>query len=172
MRNERAKSGNSRIVLAWPSGCDKTAFVAINIAQLKRPEAALAAAVHFLARRPPFDRFGFGAMVLSLDTQVRQKTYLFALDGPKVSGYLGWIMLDTARAEAFARENRVPRFDETGGDDVAWLLIAAAADTAALKAMIAAARRRYPGKRVMGVRYKANGKRVLFDSTTRRRSDQ
>ena len=145
--------------------------MAITIAQMNRPEAALAAAVHFLARRQPFDRFGFGAMALSLDTQIRQKTYLFALDGAKVRGYLGWIMLDTARAEAFAREGRVPRFDETGGEDVAWLLIVAAVERAALKAMIAAARRRYPGKRVMGVRHKPNGQKIVFDCLNRPRAD-
>ena len=70
-------------------------------------------------------------------------------------------------AEAFARENRIPRFDETGGGDVVWVLIAAASSRDALKHMIAAARRRYPGKRVMGVRYKPGGQKILFDSLNR-----
>lgn len=143
--------------------------MAITLTQMNKPEAALAAAAHFLARRPPFDTFKFGAMTLSLDTQVKQKCYLFALEGMKVVGYMGWVLLDTARAEAFAREGRMPRVEDTGGDDVVWLLIAAATSRAALTQMAAAGRRRYPGKRVMGVRYKADGKRVVFDQPNRRR---
>jgi hypothetical protein len=142
--------------------------MAIIVTQMTKPDAALAAAAHFLARRAPFDRFGFGEMTLSLDTQIKRKTYLFAVDDLKVVGYLGWVMLDTARAEAFARDGRMPRFDETGGDDVAWLLIAAAASRDALKTMIAAARRKYPGRRIMGVRHKPGGKKVVFDSFNRR----
>ena len=141
----------------------------ITVTQMNKPEAALAAAVHFLARRAPFDGFKFGPMTLSLDAQVKQQTYLFAIDGLKVAGYIGWVMLDTARAEAFAREGRMPRFDETGGGDVAWILVAAATSRAALLAMLNAAKRKYPGKRVMGVRYKTDGKRVLFDQPNRPR---
>jgi hemolysin-activating ACP:hemolysin acyltransferase len=144
--------------------------MATIVTQMNRHDAALAAAVHFLARRAPFDRWYFGMMTLSLDTQIKQKTYLFAVDEMKVVGYLGWIMLDAARAEAFAKENRTPRFDETGGDDVAWILVAAATSREALKLMLDAAARRYPGKRVMGVRYKPGGKRVLFNSVNRPRA--
>jgi hemolysin-activating ACP:hemolysin acyltransferase len=144
----------------------------ITVTQIKRPDAALAAAAHFLARRSPFDQFGFGAMTLSLDTQIKHNTYLFAVDGPKVVGYIGWIMLDATRAEAFARQNRIPRFDEAGGDDVAWLLVVAATNRDALKHMLAAARRRYPGKRIMGVRYKPDGKRIVFDTLNRLPSAQ
>jgi hypothetical protein len=142
----------------------------ILVTQMRTPEAALAAAAHFLARRAPFDSFAFGAMTLSLDSQIRRKTYLFAIDGAKVVGFLGWTLLDRGRAEAFAREGRTPRHDEIGGDDVVWLLVAAATERAALDAMLAAGRRRYAGKRVMGVRYKANGKRVVFDQPIRRRA--
>jgi hemolysin-activating ACP:hemolysin acyltransferase len=143
--------------------------MAILVTQMNKSEVALAAAVHFLARRAPFDRYPFGTMTLSLDAQVKQKTYLFALEETKVVGYLGWIMLDAARAEAFARENRTPRYDETGGDDVAWLLVVAATDRKALMAMLDAARSRYPGKRIMGVRHKPGGKKIVFDSFNRRR---
>lgn len=144
--------------------------MAIAVTQMNRHDAALAAACHFLARRKPFDTWGFGMMTLSLDTQIKQKTYLFAIDEVKVVGYLGWVMLDAARAEAFAREDRTPRFDETGGEDVAWILVAAAASRQALKLMLDAAARRYPGKRVMGVRYKPGGTRVVFNSVNRPRS--
>jgi hypothetical protein len=142
--------------------------MALVVTQMNRPDAALAAAVHFLARRAPFDAFAFGVMTLSLDAQIKRKSYLFAIDGNVVAGYVGWVMLDTARAEAFARENRTPRFDEAGGDDVLWLLVAAATSRGALMSMVEALRRRYPGKRVMGVRNKPGGKRILFDSTDRR----
>ena len=141
--------------------------MAVMITQLSTPEAALAAAVHFLARRAPFDRFEFGTMTMSLDTQVRRRSYLFALEEQKVVGYVGWVMLDTATAEAFARENRIPRHDEAGGDDVIWLLVAAATSRKALTEMISLLRQKHAGKRVMGVRHKPGGK-VLFDSFNRR----
>jgi hemolysin-activating ACP:hemolysin acyltransferase len=144
--------------------------MALIVSQMNRPDAALAAAAHFLARRAPFDQFGFGMMTLSLDAQVKNRTYLFAIDGVKVVGYLGWAMLDTARAEAFARENRVPRHDETGGDDVIWLLVAAAASKTALDAMLEAGRKRYAGKRIMGVRHKPGGRVVKFDKLIRLRN--
>lgn len=137
--------------------------MSILVTQMNRPEAALAAASHFLARRAPFDRFAFGPMTLSLDHQAKAKTYLFALEGQKVVGYVGWVMLDAARARAFAREGRIPGPGDTGGDDVVWVLVAGADSRQALEAMLAAGRRRYAGKRVMGVRHKPGGRKVVFD---------
>lgn len=140
------------------------------VTQMNRPEVALAAAAHFLARRAPFDRYPFGAMTLSLDHQARSKTYLFALEGQKVVGYVGWVMLDAARARAFARDGRVPGPGDTGGDDVLWILVAGADSRQALEAMLAAGRQRYAGKRVMGVRHKPGGRKVVFDQLIRLRT--
>ncbi|MFN0193773.1 MAG: hypothetical protein ACKVP5_17670 [Aestuariivirga sp.] len=140
------------------------------MSQMNRADAALAAATHFLARRAPFDQFGFGPLVLSLDAQVKHKTYLFAFEGVKVVGYLGWAMLDAARAEIFAREGRIPGYDETGGDDVVWLLVAGATSKKALDAMLEAGRKRYAGKRIMGVRHKPGGRVVKFDKIIRLRN--
>jgi hypothetical protein len=143
--------------------------MAVTVSQMNRPDVALAAAAHFLARRAPFDQFRFGPLVLSLDAQVKQKTYLFAFEGVKVVGYLGWAMLDAARAEIFAREGRIPGYNETGGDDVVWLLVAGATSKAALDAMLDAGRRRYAGKRIMGVRHKPGGRKVVFSKMIRLR---
>jgi hemolysin-activating ACP:hemolysin acyltransferase len=132
------------------------------ISQLKSLPEALAAAVHFLARRPPFDGFGFGAMALSLDSQIKRGTYAFAIDGSKVIGYMGWTLLDHVQAESFAERGQTPRFDDAGGQDVVWLLVVASQDKATLQALLRAGRQRYSGKTVMGVRYKGNSHRVVF----------
>jgi hypothetical protein len=139
----------------------------VIVSQMKTPTAALAASAHFLARRKPFAGFGFGEMVLSLDTQAKNGHYLFALKGPKVTGYIGWTMLDAAVAEDFANAGRTPSAAQSNGNDVAWLLVAASETRADLNAMLKAARARYRGKRVMGVRHKPNGKKVVFRSRIR-----
>ena len=139
----------------------------VVVSQMKTPAAALAAAAHFLARRKPFAGFGFGDMVLSLDTQAKNGHYLFALNGPKVTGYIGWTMLDAAIAEDFASSGRTPNAAQSNGGDVAWLLVAASETRADLDAMLKAARARYKGKRVMGIRHKPGGKKVVFRSRIR-----
>jgi hypothetical protein len=146
-----------------------TAIPEIIVTQMNQPSAAMAAAAHFLARRAPFDQFGFGPMVLSLDAQIKRGSYVFAIEGQKVVGYLGWIMLDTATALRFAASGRVPDFSETEGHDVVWLLVAGAIGTPALNAMLAAGRKRYAGLRAMGVRHKPGGKKVVFDKAIRLR---
>ncbi|NJM31179.1 MAG: hypothetical protein HC855_14780 [Rhizobiales bacterium] len=144
--------------------------MALIVSQLNRPDVALAAAAHFLARARLSYQFGFGPLVLSLDAQVKHNTYLFAFEGVKVVGYLGWAMLDAARAAIFAREGRIPGYDETGGDDVVWLLVAGATSKKALDAMLEAGRKRYAGKRIMGVRHKPGGRVVKFDKIIRLRN--
>jgi uncharacterized RDD family membrane protein YckC len=49
-----------------------------------------------------------------------------------------------------------------------WVLTAAALHPAALLALVRTVRAQHPGMRMMGVRHKAGGKRVVFDRAARR----
>jgi hypothetical protein len=137
--------------------------VTLTVRTIDQPYLALGIAVHFLARRDPFAGFRFGDLVHTVDGQVRRKHALFAFEGDKVVGYLGWALCNERDALEFARTARPPPLDLTEEGDVVWLLTASAATTAALKAMIKVGKSLNIGRRVMGVRYKSAGKRVMFN---------
>jgi uncharacterized RDD family membrane protein YckC len=98
-----------------------------------------------------------------LSAQIEREHCLFALEGARVVGYLGWAMFDAAVAEPFARGAPPPPNALAQGRDVTWILTAVATHPAALMALVRALRAQYPGTRLMGVRHKAGGRRVVFD---------
>ncbi|MBY0294901.1 MAG: hypothetical protein K2X71_02520 [Methylobacterium sp.] len=125
--------------------------------------ASLGIAVHFLARREPFASFRLGDVIHTVDVQIRRRHALFAFEGERVAGFLGWALYSHEDARRFAETGRPPPPDTPDGADVAWLLMAAATSTEALKGLLREGRALNVGRRVMGVRHKPGGKRVIFD---------
>ena len=127
----------------------------------------LGVATHFVARLEPFAGFRSADLVCTLNAQIEREHCLFALDGKRVVGYLGWALYDAAVAAPFARGGAPPPNALAHGRDVAWILTAAAVHPAALMALARTLRAQYPGMRVMGIRHKPGGRRVVFDRAAR-----
>jgi hemolysin-activating ACP:hemolysin acyltransferase len=142
---------------------------ALRLTPLPAGHESLGAVLHYLARREPFRGFRFGDMVATVDGQIQRGHCLLALRGRKIVGYLGWATYDAADAASFARTGVAPPLERARGQDVVWVLTAASNETSALRAMLQAGRARYVGKRAMGVRYRADGTRIIFDQPIRRR---
>lgn len=134
------------------------------VTRMKHNQAALGVALHFLARRPPFGSFKAQELVVTVARQISTQRYIMAFEGSQLVGFLGWELYGEDAAVRFARTLVPPRPGEEGGDDVVWLLLAAATRTRALRLMCAAGRRLYPGRRVMGVRHRPGGKPVVVSS--------
>ncbi|WP_232628225.1 hypothetical protein [Methylobacterium sp. Leaf118] len=137
--------------------------MALTIRALDPSYATLGVALHFLARRPPFSGFRFGDLTQTVDDQIRRRHALFAFDDRRVVGYLGWHLYDHAEARDFAQTGRPPPLERPDGADVAWVMTAAAAAPQTLIALVEAGKAQNVGRRAMGVRYRKNGKRVIFD---------
>lgn len=137
--------------------------MAITIRALDPSYTTLGIALHFLARRAPFSGFRFGDLTQTVDDQIRRRHALFAFDDRRVVGYLGWHLYDLAVAREFARTGRPPPLERPDGADVAWVMTAAAAVPETLVALVEAGKACNIGRRAMGVRYKKNGRRVIFD---------
>ncbi len=123
----------------------------------------LGMALHFVARFAPFADFRSTDLVATLDAQIQRGHCLFALDGERVVGYLGWALYDADVAERFARGGPAPANTLAHGSDVAWILTAVSVNPAALRALVRALWAQHPGLRVMGIRHKGAGRRVVFD---------
>lgn len=146
---------------------NRTPAAALTLRPLSGRWGRLGVALHFVARLAPFANFRSTELVATLDAQIQREHCLFALRGERVVGYLGWALYDAAVAERFARGGAAPANALAHGSDVAWILTAASVDGAALMALVRALRARYPAMRVMGIRHKGAGRRVVFDRAPR-----
>lgn len=142
----------------------------LTIREIDNPYVALGIAAHFLARRAPFSGFRFGDLVQTLDVQLRRHHARFAFEGERMVGYIGWALYGAQEAAQFAQTGRPPPLDQPDGGDVLWVLTVAAVAPQVAKALTGTAHGLHVGKRAMGVRYRANGKKVVFDQPIRARS--
>ncbi|MES2861439.1 MAG: hypothetical protein V4701_08200 [Pseudomonadota bacterium] len=93
--------------------------MALTIGKLPRPEAALAAAVTFMAGREPFSSLPFGSMVSSISGAVQRGHYMMAVDDGRVVGFTFWAVTSSDVARRWTEEGYTPTFAEaTGGDTV------------------------------------------------------
>lgn len=141
----------------------------IRILRIPDKYAALGIAVHFIAKREPFAKFGFGEFAHTLDGQIRRGHYFMAFRGNKVIGYVGYALYTSADAKAFAETGRPPDNPASGGD-VLWLLTMVAVDDTIVDGLTRRLSHEYAGHRTMGIRYKADGSRRFFDLKIRDRS--
>jgi hypothetical protein len=150
--------------------------MALEVRKIPDRWQALGLAAHFVARHEPFGRFPAGDLIRTLHAQVQRGHYLFALDtGSKparVLGYFGWSLYHHAVAERFAATGVAPSEELASGGDVAWLVTAVADSRSAFFALAKATRALYPGHRVMGIRHKRGGRRVVFDQSRMRVKDR
>lgn len=143
---------------------------ALTVGSLAGHWNRLGIALHFVGRVEPFASFRSVDLVNTLNAQIEREHCLFALEGRRVVGYLGWACYDAAVAEPFAHGGGPPPNTLAQGHDVAWILTAAAIQQSALMPMVRALRARFPGMRVMGVRHKPQARgtrRVVFDRAPR-----
>lgn len=128
---------------------------------------AIGLALHFCAKHEPFRRYTADALVRTITGEVQRGHYLFALDSSagrtNVVGYLGWALYDHGDADRFAATGIPPGEGRSQGGDVVWVLTAAASQTGALYHLGKSMRALYPGYRVMAIRHKDGGRRILFD---------
>jgi hypothetical protein len=141
--------------------------MAVTVKKIPGPWLALGLASHFVAKREPFGSFPASDLIRTLSGQIQREHYLFALDTStdpaRVVGYFGWALYDHAEAERFAT-TAIPPSDELSKEsDVVWILTAAAENRQGFFALVKGMRALYPTYRVMGIRHKAGGKRVIFD---------
>ena len=136
---------------------------ALSVQRLPGHWNSLGLAAHFVARFEPFARFGAADLVRTLDAQIERGHALFALEGTRLVGYLGWAFYDAAVAEPFARGGPPPPNALAHGHDVLWILTMVATHPRALRALVRTVWAQHPGMRVMGVRHKADGQRVVFN---------
>ncbi len=139
------------------------------IAPGNRP-ASLGAALQFLAARPPFSRFPAEVLVGTVHGFLARQHCLFAMRGQRLCGVIGWAMLDAPVAARMRDGGPQPTPEECAtGRDVAWVLIVAATDRAAMLGCINGFRARAPGMRAMGVRHRSDGQVIVFDQPIRPR---
>jgi hemolysin-activating ACP:hemolysin acyltransferase len=144
----------------------------ITVQKMATPWTALGLAAHFVARHDTFGRFPAADLIRTLSAQIHRGHYLFALDvstdPARVLGYIGWALYDDAQAERFAATGVPPAQERADGGTVVWIMTAAADSREAFFALAKAGRALYPTHRIMGIRHKANGRRVGFDQSRAR----
>ena len=133
---------------------------------------ALGLAAHFVTRHDTFGRFPAGDLIRTLSSQIQRGHYLFALDTStepaRVVGYYGWALYDDPTAERFAATGAPPPPELGTGGDVLWILTAIADSRGAFFALMRDTRALYPQHRVMAVRHKPSGRRVVLDQSRAR----
>lgn len=135
----------------------------VEVRQIENAFAALGIAAHFMAQRQPFDSFRARDFIDTLDGQVRRRHFLFAFEGRKVTGYVGWVLFDEETSERLMRTGEAPSnelaqsFAASGR--VIWILTTASLDKDSNRALMHWLRDRHPGYGVVGVRSYENGRK-------------
>jgi hypothetical protein len=126
------------------------------ITQLARNPYSLGLAARFLSEHRPFSEMEFGATVQALMFQIHEGTHLIASRKDAMVGYLGWLRVEPAGAEAWlsGQGRLMPMRD---GAAVAVTLFATA-DPADILPMIREAKRMEPGRSVYWKRYFGDGR--------------
>ena len=141
--------------------------MSITVKKIPGPWLALGLASNFIAKRKPFGSFPASDLIRTLSGQIQREHYLFALDTStdpaRVVGYFGWALYDHTVAERFATTSIPPADELSNGNDVVWILTAVAENRRAFFTLVKGMRTLYPSYRMMAVRHKANGRRVIFD---------
>jgi hemolysin-activating ACP:hemolysin acyltransferase len=141
--------------------------MAITVKKIPGLWLALGLAAHFVAKREPFSNFPASDLIRTLNGQIQREHYLFAFDTTtepaRIVGYFGWALYDHTVAERFSTTSIPPSDELSNGNDVVWILTAVAENRQAFFALIKSMRALYPSYRMMAVRHKAGGRRVVFD---------
>ena len=143
----------------------------LTVRTLAGSMSALGVAAHYVSRHPPFDAFPAASLMRTLSGQIERQHYRVALDGQRVVGYLGWALYGRASAERFAATGKPPADSNEAQPEVVWILTAVVTRPEALLALYRAVRAQYPGLRLMAMRHKAGGRRVVYRRVLRSTGD-
>lgn len=102
---------------------------------------ALGMAVNYLMTDPVFARLPFGQWSRVLVGQINRGHYLFAMEGEKVVGFVGWALTTKEKAEAWLTENRDIGFADSMAGEIVLLNVWKADGDAANRVLVEAVRR-------------------------------
>jgi hypothetical protein len=113
--------------------------------------------IDFLSKLEPFSGHSLGPLCAAIRVQLRHKHNFAVIENRKLRGYLGWLPTSIETAEKWLESDAIliPILD--GETDAAALTIVAAADHAATRLLIRAARNHAPGKRIYFKREDSSG---------------
>ena len=109
------------MLVAEKQGPNETRSAAVELRAVRPKDSrlALGMAVSYLMTDPVFARLPFGQWSRVLVGQINRGHYLFALEGEKVVGFVGWALTTNEKAEAWLTENRDIGFaDSMAGEAV------------------------------------------------------
>jgi len=122
----------------------RSAAVELRAVRPKDNRQALGMAVSYLMTDPVFARLPFGQWSRVLVGQINRGHYLFAIEGEKVVGFVGWALTTKEKAEAWLTENRDIGFADSMAGEVVlingWKASSAQAHRFLVQAMRRAAR--------------------------------
>jgi hemolysin-activating ACP:hemolysin acyltransferase len=102
--NGRAEEGACGEPEFGKKGAAGAASAGYRLFRPNSPLTALGLAVNYLMTKPAFAQLGFGAWSRILVGQINRGHYRFVLDdGSRVTGFLGWALVDEAGAESWLR---------------------------------------------------------------------
>lgn len=139
----------------------RSAAVALRAVRPKDNRQALGMAVSYLMTDPVFARLPFGQWSRVLVGQINRGHYLFAIEGEKVVGFVGWALTTKDKAEAWLTENRDVGFADSMAGDVVLINAWKASGDAANRFLVEAVRGVIRGKQAV------YGKRFYRDGRTR-----
>ena len=92
--------------------------VGFRVLQPRDPRVALGMAVSYLMTDPVFARLPFGQWSRVLVGQVNRGHFLFAIEGTKVVGFVGWALTTKDKAEAWLTGNRDLEFADSRAGEI------------------------------------------------------
>ncbi|MBK7675092.1 MAG: toxin-activating lysine-acyltransferase [Candidatus Accumulibacter sp.] len=102
---------------------------------------ALGMAVSYLMTDPVYARLPFGQWSRVLVGQINRGHYLFAMEGEKVVGFVGWALTTKEKAEAWLNENRDIGFADSMAGEIVLLNVWKADGDAVNRVLVEAVRR-------------------------------
>jgi len=131
---------------------------ALRVHRPDNPFMALGVAVNHLMTKPAFARQPFGTWARILVGQINREHYVFAMEGAKVVGFLGWAFAPKEKADAWLAGEAALSFEDSRDGDV-MLINAWQADSMRVTRFLLDECRRIGGQRewVYFKRYYPNG---------------
>ena len=139
-----------------------------RVLQPRDPRVSLGMAVNYLITDPVFARLPFGQWSRVLVGQINRRHFLFAIEGTKVVGFVGWALTTKDKAEAWLTGNRDLEFADSRAGEIVLINAWKASSHTATRFLIDAlrpvvrgkemvyARRFYRDGRVRPVRHRIN----------------
>lgn len=119
----------------------RPAAVELRAVRPRDNRQALGIAVSYFMTDPVFARLPFGQWSRVLVGQINRGHYLFAMEGERVVGFVGWALTTKEKAEAWLTENRDVGFADSMAGEVVLINGWKASSAAAQRFLVDAVRR-------------------------------